>query len=88
MSHSKMTKRGRSQYLENWNPAAKKYINICKICGHKGYSPAIDEEDFCDIFSGNWAIRYELKSTLERLELDELGRCGMCARVHDKKDGD
>ena len=86
MSHSKMTKRGRSQYLENWNPAAKKYINVCKICGHKGYSPAIDEEDFCDIL-GNGAIRYELKSTLERLELDELGRCEICARVHDKKDG-
>ena len=87
MSHSKMTKRGRSQYLENWNPAAKKYINICKICGHRGYSSAIDEEDFCDIL-GNGAIRYELKKTLERLDLDELGRCEICARVHDNRDGD
>ena len=83
MSHSKFTKRGRSLYLDNWNPAAKKYINTCVICGHKGYSPAIDEEDFCDIYLENGAIKVELKSTLKPLPLDELGRCEQCARVQD-----
>ena len=84
MSHSKKTKRGYSLYLENWNPAAKRYINVCKICGHKGYSPVIEEEGFCDTVP-NGAIYEELKSTLCALPLDELGRCEMCARVHDKK---
>ena len=85
MSHSKKTKRGHSLYLDKWNPSAKKYINICKLCSRRGYSPAIDEEDFCDI-SGNAAIRYELKRTLTKLELDEFGRCADCAKVHDKSE--
>ena len=46
MSHSKHTKRGYSLYIENWNRSAKKYINICCICGHKGYSPVIEQDDF------------------------------------------
>ena len=49
MSHSKFTKRGHSLYLENWNPSAKKYINTCKICGHSGYSPVIEQEGLCDL---------------------------------------
>lgn len=46
MSHSKHNKRGHSLYLDSWNPNAKKYINECKICGYKGYSPAIEQPDF------------------------------------------
>jgi len=46
MSHSKYNKRGKSLYLDNWNPNAKKYINECSVCGHKGYSPAIEQHDF------------------------------------------
>ena len=46
MSHCKYNKHGRSLYLDNWNPNAKKYINECKICGYKGYSPAIEQPDF------------------------------------------
>ena len=84
MSHGKFTKRGYSLYLENWNPEAKKYINTCKICGHKGYSPVIEEEGFCDRVP-NGAIYEELKSTLEKLELDELGRCEICAKIQDNK---
>ena len=48
MSHSKYTKRGYSLYIENWNRSAKKYINTCVICGHQGYSPVIERNDFCD----------------------------------------
>lgn len=47
MSHSKHRKRGYSLYIENWNRSAKKYINICCICGHKGYSPVIEQDVFC-----------------------------------------
>lgn len=59
MSHSKVTKRGYSLYIEKWNPSAKKYINICAVCGHKGYSPVIERDDFCDVkktglFTGNF----------------------------------
>ena len=85
MSHGKKTKRGNSLYLDKWNPYAKKYINTCKLCGCRGYSPAIDEEDFSDTV-GNGAIRYELKRTLTKLELDGFGRCADCAKVHDKSE--
>ena len=83
MSHSKHTKRGYSLYIEKWNGSAKKYINTCKICGHTGYSPVIESESFCDS-SENKVIFEELAKTLSRLELDELGRCKYCAKIHDK----
>ena len=79
MSHSKHTKRGYSLYIEKWNRLAKKYINTCAICGHKGYSPVIEHEGFC-----NHVIYEELSKTLCKLSLDKLGRCEDCARVHDK----
>jgi len=83
MSHSKMTKRGFSLYIESWNCSAKKYINICSICGHKGYSPVIEQDGFCTNL-GNKVIYEELTKILRKLELDELGRCRDCARVQDK----
>ena len=70
MSHSKYNKRGHSLYLDNWNPNAKKYINECSVCGHKGYSPAIEQPDFLSdtdkdpfTFSVNKAIYEELTKT-------------------------
>ena len=92
MSHSKYNKRGNSLYLNNWNPNAKKYINECKICGYKGYSPAIEQPDFLSekdkdpfVFSVNKAIYEELTKTFSVLELDEFGRCETCAKIQDKK---
>lgn len=92
MSHSKYNKRGHSLYLDSWNPNAKKYINECKICGHKGYSPAIEQPDFLSdrgkdpfVFAVNKAIYEELTKTFSLLELDELGRCKNCAGIQDKK---
>lgn len=84
MSHSKQTKRGYSLYVEEWNPSAKKYINTCKLCGHAGYSPTIDEEGFCDT-PVHRAIRSELKQTLSVLPLDERGYCAVCAKLIDGK---
>lgn len=81
MSHSKCTKRGFSLYIERWNPNAKKYINICAICGRTGYSPVIGQEEFRE---KNRVIFNELSRTLGELELDELGRCAVCARIQDK----
>ena len=83
MSHSKYTRRGYSLYIENWNRSAKKYINICGICGHKGYSPVIEQDGFCTDH-GNNVIYKELTKILCKLELDELGRCKDCARIQDK----
>ena len=77
-----MTKRGYSLYVEKWNPDAKRFINTCKLCGHSGYSPSIEQEGFCDD-STRRAIYVELKKTLLPLALDELGRCENCAKVHD-----
>ena len=82
MSHSKHTKRGYSLYLENWNPAAKKYINTCAICAHKGYNPVIEEDSFCNSLEKS-AIYKNLSKTLRKLELDELGRCEVCAKIKD-----
>ncbi len=83
MSHSKYTKRGYSLYLEKWNKSAKKYINTCKICGYRGYSPVIEEETFCATLE-NKVIFRELSKTLHKLELDEHGRCSDCAKLQDK----
>lgn len=92
MSHSKCNKRGHSLYLDNWNPNAKKYINECKICGYKGYSPSIEQPYFLDkmdkdpvTFSINKTIYEELTKIFSVLELDEYGRCKNCARIQDKK---
>lgn len=82
MSHSKHTKRGYSLYIEKWNGSAKKYINTCKICGHTGYSPVIEREDFLTSLE-NAAIYKELTKILNKLELDESGRCKDCAKVQD-----
>lgn len=87
MSHSKMTGRGRSQYVEGWNPAAKKFINVCVLCGARGYSPTIDEEGFTGDGKADYvhhAIRAELSSILKPLALDGLGRCESCAKIMDK----
>ena len=92
MSHSKYNKRGKSLYLDNQNPNAKKYINECSVCGYKGYTPAIEQPDFLTdtdkdpfTFSVNKAIYEELTKTFSLLELDEFGRCKECARIQDKK---
>ncbi len=81
----KKTKRGYSLYLEEWFPSAKKYINICRLCGAEGYSPVIEAEGFCGEVQ-NAVIRRELKKTLPRLPLDAIGRCEMCARAQDKNE--
>ena len=83
MSHSKYTKQDYSIFIEKWNKSAKKYINTCAICGHKGYSPVVENEDF-SVTLENKAIFKELSKTLHRLELDEYGRCIVCAGVQDK----
>lgn len=92
MSHSKYHKRDRSLYLEHWNPNAKKYINECKICGYKGYSPVIERSDFLSnsdkdpcTFSINKAIYEELTKVFLPLELDHYGRCKNCAGIQDKE---
>lgn len=82
MSHSKYTKHGYSLYIEKWNSSAKKYINTCAICGHKGYSPVIEKKDFCNNME-NKVIYEELTKTLGKMQLDELGRCEDCAKVQD-----
>lgn len=77
------TKRGYSLYIEKRNGSAKKYINVCKICGHKGYSPVTECGDFCSDLE-NAAIYKELMKTLNKLELDESGRCKYCVMVQDE----
>ena len=65
MSHSKLTKRGYSLYIEKWNCPAKKYINTCILCGRQGYSPVIEDKDFCSTLE-NKVIYKELKRILRQ----------------------
>ena len=90
MSHSKMVKRGASRYVENWNPAAQKFINTCVLCGARGYSPTINEDGFVYDASGKVAdpahrfIRESLQEVFKPLPLDDLGRCPTCAKILNK----
>jgi hypothetical protein len=78
MSHSKVTKRGRSHYVEAWNPRAKKFIVTCSLCGRVGYSPTIMDDGFADTLEKK-AIRSELTRIHEPLSLDAEGRCEKCS---------
>ena len=81
MSHSKYTRRGHSWYIEKLHRDAVKYINTCKVCGFRGYSPVLESED-CE----EWrVIRQELMQMFPRLELDALGRCAQCAAIMDQQ---
>ena len=91
MSHSKITKRGKSLYIEKWNPSAKRFINTCVLCGAQGYHPGVDDDGFVYdnakkvVNSEHRAIRTKLHEVLEPLALDDLGRCQDCAQIMDKK---
>lgn len=90
MSHSKLTKRGKSLYLDNWNPSAKKYINNCYICGATGYDPSIEQNDFLNDPKrlGDLefkAIYSELLKCYKPLFVDEYGRCTDCAERMDER---
>ena len=90
MSHSKMTKRGRSHFVESWNPSAKRFIVTCALCGATGYNPTIDDEGF--VYNEaksvknfeHCAIRDELRAIYKPLPLDTLGRCPVCAQAMEK----
>lgn len=90
MSHDKFIKRGKSLYIDNWNPSAKKFINTCSVCGAQGYAPGIDEDGFVFNNAGKThnfehkAIHEELKRIFKPLAVDSLGRCSDCARRMDK----
>ena len=70
MSHSKMTKKGKSHYVESWNSKAKNFINTCALCGNQGYKPSIDDDGFVNVsdtvknYEHN-AIRNELTAILK-----------------------
>ncbi len=83
MSHSKFRKRGKSLYIDSWNPGAKKYIVACIQCGAKGYKPSISETDFDNSIERK-AVKAELMSGLEPLSLDEGGLCEHCSDVINK----
>ena len=88
MSHSKKTKRGRSLYIESWNPRARRFIAVCALCGKEGYRPSILEEGFekeggAPHFEHR-AIVAELMKIYSPLPLDSLGRCEVCAASMDK----
>ena len=89
MSHSKKTKRGRSLFVESFNPKAKNYIISCALCGKRGFSSSILEEGFVHPSPNktdfeHHAILAELSAILEPITLDALGRCEICAKNMDK----
>lgn len=84
MSHSKSRKNGKSLYLDNWNPSAQRYIHVCYLCGRKGYSPAIEEEDFLNSLERKAIYKELTRMFASSLRLDNLGRCDDCARQQDE----
>ena len=90
MWRRKKENRGKSLFVEKWNPSAKKFINTCAICGKQGYKPSIAEEGFIHPAPNvtnheHDAIFSELSSVYEPLALDSLNRCENCAKLIDKK---
>jgi hypothetical protein len=83
MSHSKMTRRGKSHYLESWNPSAKRFIVSCSLCGHAGFKPEVLEPSFSLTTKGR-ETRRELEAVLKPLSIDAAGRCETCAHVSAK----
>ena len=91
MAHSKMTKKGKSHYVESWNPKAKKFINTCALCGKQGYKPSIDESGFVNVSDTvknyeHSAIRSELTAILKPLPLNEYNLCEVCEKLTFKKE--
>ncbi len=87
MSHSKNTKKGRSQYVEVWNPRAKKFILQCSRCGYRGYSAEILNDEFQADLERR-AISRELQKILRPLELDGQGFCASCGAIPSEDNSD
>ena len=90
MSHSKMTKRGRSLYVEKWNPSAKRFIKSCSVCGDVGYDPGIENSGFIHpsenkVDYEHRAIYTQLTSIYKPIYLDDLGRCSSCRAAMEKE---
>ena len=85
MTHSKFRKRGKSLYLDSWNPKAKKYIHTCCLCGREGYSPAILEDDFVNDIERKAIYEELIRMFDSALALDSFGRCKECAKLQDGK---
>ena len=77
---NKLTKRGKSLYIESWNPRSKRFINKCIQCGAEGYKPSILEDGFDDDLERS-AIKRSLIKTLKPLDLDDFGYCEICSGV-------
>ncbi len=80
MSHSKLTKRGRSHYLEVFNPEAKRFVVQCVLCGTTGFAPGVLAPDFADS-PVRKVVVLKLQEVLEPLALNEAGQCEDCAGV-------
>ena len=87
MSHSKSTKRGRSQYVEVWNPRAKKFILECSRCGRRGFRAEILTDEF-QFDLERQAISRELQRILSPLELDDQGLCSTCGAIPGEDSGE
>ena len=80
MSHSKRRGQGRSYYLEQVNPSARRYIVSCAACDRVGFAPEVLSSSFTTSRL-HQVIREELERLLRPLPLDDAGRCQACAGV-------
>ena len=77
MSTSDKRGQGESNYLDRWNPSAKRHIIACQACGHRGYDPEI--ESFASSRSSvERVVLAELQRLYAPIELDALGLCREC----------
>ena len=68
----KQSHKQEKQYLEE-NARIEKFLSECCICHSKGYNPEKIEERNEEYF------RKHIKKHYRPLELDESGRCKVCA---------
>jgi hypothetical protein len=72
MSQSKEKERGKSNYLDDFNPAARRHVVACISCGKRGSNPATLENET------NPYIVQEISRMFEPLSLDDSGVCDVC----------
>ncbi len=79
MSHSKKRGQSKSLYLDSWNPAAKKYLVACGVCGKKGYKPTVAEFKTSESRRERMIFK-ELDRLFDLLDLSKAGICRECCK--------
>ena len=68
------------RYLQQY-PHLLKWINVCVVCGKKGYKPELPE----NIYTHFNVAADNLRELFQPLSVNELGLCEICTRITKSK---